>query len=97
MTTTDLADFGNRERLMLVEILTAWRQQGLPQDFVLQDVIPMMNTSSGWVFLTNGEYEVAMMNGDKLERLYRCGNCGHEGFKNEFICNDEDCSECKEE
>lgn len=79
-TTTDLAKFGARERWMLVEILQAWREQGLPTDFEDHEVVPMMNINSGYVFLTNSQYQIAMMNGGKLESFYSCTQCGHEGF-----------------
>lgn len=99
ITTTDFAQFGNREREMAEELLRAWRVQGLPEDFENDEVTIMMNTQSGNVFLTNSEYQVAMMNGDKLESFYSCPECGNEGFNNEypFTENEGYCSpECKE-
>lgn len=95
-TTTNLADFGYSERAELIRLLNAWHTQGLPEDFYNEDVHAMMNTNSGYVFLTNSEYEVAMMNGDKLERWYNCPNCGHEGFLEDCQLNDEGCNECTE-
>ena len=85
MTTTDISKFGYREREMLVELLTAWNEQGLPEDFYNDEVTPMMNINSGNVFLTNSEYQVAMMNGDELESFYYLGGTGKEGFLNELI------------
>jgi len=40
----------------------------------------MMNIQSGYVFLTNSEFQVAMMNGDKLEVFYTDFETGEEGF-----------------
>jgi len=80
IVTSDLSRFGSRERLMLVELLQAWRAQGLPADFIDNEVRPVMNTNSGYVFLTNSDYQVAMMNGNRLESWYTCPNCGNEGF-----------------
>lgn len=85
MTTTDLSKFGHRERGMVEELLKAWRKQGLPEDFQDDAVVPMMNTHSGNVFLTNSDFQVAMMNGDKLESFYSCPECGWEGFKEEMF------------
>lgn len=96
VTTTDIADFGSRERRMLVDILKAWENQGLPNDFDQKGVVPMMNRNSGYVFLTNSEYQVAMMNGDKLEIWHNCFNCGHEGFAEDCKLNDGVCNECYE-
>jgi hypothetical protein len=97
ITTTDLADFGSRERGMLIELLVSWREQGLPDDFYGHEVRPMMNRNSGNVFLTNSDYQVAMMNGDKLETWYTCSNCGHEGFKEDCQVNELGCNDCKSE
>lgn len=85
MTTTNLSDFGARELYMLEELLKAMREQGLPYDFYDDDVHPMMNRYSGDVFLTNSEYQVAMMNGDKLESFYTLSYHGNDGFLDELL------------
>ena len=85
MTTTNLSDFGYRELKMLEELLRAIREQGLPEDFYNNEVHPMMNLNSGNVFLTNSEYQVAMMNGDKLESFYTLSYHGNEGFFDELL------------
>ena len=85
MTTTNLSDFGYRELMMLEEILKAMREQGLPKDFYDEEVHPMMNQNSGNVFLTNSDYQVAMLNGDKLESFYFLSYHGNEGFLDELI------------
>ena len=84
MTTTDLNEFGSREREMAEELLRAWRKQGLPEDFYDDNVEIMMNTYSGIVFLTNSDYQVAMMNGDHLESFYTLSYNGDEGFLEDF-------------
>jgi len=83
-TTTDLSKFGYREIVMAKDLLTAWVDQGLPDDFNDDGVTIMMNCNSGNVFLTNSEYQVAMMNGDDLESFYTTPYGGHEGFKDEL-------------
>ena len=85
MTTTNLSDFGYRELAMLEDLLKAMREQGLPDDFYDEEVHPMMNQNSGNVFLTNSEYQVAMMNGDKLESFYFLSYHGNEGFLDELL------------
>ena|ERR1700733_5381342 len=97
ITTTNIADFGLRERDELVHLLNAWNLQGLPADFYEDEVIPMMNRNSGCVFITNSEYQTAMMNGDKLEIWHNCPNCGNEGFAEDCQLNDEGCNECTED
>ena len=94
-TTTDLADFGFRERCLLIDILNAWNEQGLPEDFCDEEVQVMFNKSNGFVFLANSEYQDAMMNGDFLEIFHHCGNCGYEGYAGIVHWFDEDCcAEC---
>lgn len=85
MTTTNLSDFGYRELDMLCELLKAMKEQGLPIDFYDDEVHPEMNQYSGNVFLTNSEYQVAMLNGDKLESWYFLSYHGNEGFLDELI------------
>lgn len=97
ITTTDLADFGYSERKELARLLEAWNTQGLPEDFSGDEVRPMMNRNSGNVFLTNADYQCAMLNGESLESWYNCSNCGHEGFAEDCILNDDGCNECSPE
>lgn len=94
ITTTDLAKFGWRERKMAADLLQAMCSQGLPEDFNDDEVTIMMNMNSGNVFLTNADFQVAMMNGDKLESFYTCPQCGHEGFA-EDMKHGEDDEECQ--
>lgn len=44
----------------------------------------MMNTHSGNVFLTNADFQVAVMNGDNLEIFYTDFETGEEGFKEDL-------------
>jgi hypothetical protein len=99
ITTTDMAKMGSRERGMMRELLNAWNEQGLPEDFEADEVVVMFNMNSGSVFLTNSEYQAAMMNGDKLETWYNCPYCGHEGFKEDMKHKPEakDCTEYLEQ
>lgn len=85
MTTTNLSDFGYRELMILEKLLKAMREQGLPEDFYDDQVHPMMNQSSGNVFLTNSDYQVAMLNGDTLESFYFLSYHGNEGFLDGLI------------
>ena len=84
-TTTKLSDFGIRERQLAQELLNAWNEQGLPDDFYPDQVEIIMNRHSGFVFLTNSEYQVAMMNGDRLESFYVTPYDGIEGFLEELL------------
>lgn len=83
--TTNLADFGTREIAELRDILDAWLSAGLPDDFYGDGVHPVFNKNSGFVFLTNAEFQVAMMNGDRLESFYSSPYEGREGFFEELF------------
>jgi hypothetical protein len=83
--TANLAEFGNREKAMAAELLTAMTKQGLPDDFYNNEVTVMMNKYSGNVFLTNSEYQVAMMNDNKLESFYSLPYSGEEGFLEDLL------------
>lgn len=93
IVTSDLAKFGSRERKMTEDLLKAWREQGLPEDFYDDGVTVSMNMNSGYVFLTNSDYQVAMLNDDKLESFYSCPEDGVEGFKEDLLEEGNDC--CK--
>lgn len=84
ITINDFSKFGYRERKMAEQLLSAWNEQGLPEDFINDEVSIIMNTHSGNVFLTNSEFQVAMMNGDRLESFYTDFETGEEGFKDEL-------------
>jgi hypothetical protein len=59
----------------------------------------MFNKDSGFVFLTNEDYQVAMINEDNnLVMFYSCPICGHEGFLESMVgeehhLHDEECIE----
>ena len=74
-----------RERVLAMELLQAWGEQGLPSDFYEEGVKVAMNRNSGYVFLVNDDYQCAMMNGDKLESFYTSPYDGHEGFLEELL------------
>ena len=75
----------DRERTLAIELLQAWGEQGLPNDFYEEGVKVAFNRNSGYVFLVNDEYQCAMMNGNKLESFYTSPYDGHEGFIDELI------------
>lgn len=94
VTTTNLAHFGRKERIELIALLNAWVYQGLPKDFYDDEVVPMLNRKSGFVFLTNSDFQCCMMNGDKLEQWLTCGECGNEGFAEDIQLFEDSCNEC---
>lgn len=83
--TEDLSDFGMREIRELKDILDAWLNNGLPDDFEYSGVKPAFNRNSGYVFLVNDEYQVCMEVDGKLESFYTTPYSGYEGFYEELL------------
>ena len=77
--TTDLADFGTREIRMARDLLDAWLTHGLPDHFDHDDVTVMFNPQSGWVFLTNAESHVAVLEDGELFSFHTSPYGGYEG------------------
>ena len=75
----------DRERALAIELLQAWGEQGLPDDFYEEGVKLAFNRNSGYVFLVNDEYQCAMMNEDKLEIHYTSPYDGREGFLEDLL------------
>jgi hypothetical protein len=61
VTTTDLSKFGSRERKIAEQLLHAWNEDELPEDFLDDEVTIMMNIHSGNVFLTNSDFTVFIL------------------------------------
>ena len=93
-TTTDLGDFGYRELKMTRDLLHAMIEEGLPENFYFEGVKPMFNRNSGFVFLTNDDFQVAMLKDGKLEMYYICSECGEEGYREDLEDSPNDC--CQE-
>lgn len=84
--TENLADFGYREYEELKKILEAWFDgNGLPDDFDDSGVRPAFNRNSGYVFLTNDEYQVAIEVDGQLESFYTTPYDGYEGTFDELL------------
>ena len=83
--TEDLSDFGMREIELLRDILDAWLNNGLPDDFEYSGVKPAFNTHSGYVFLVNDEYQTCMEVDGVLESWYFTPYEGHEGFYEDLL------------
>jgi len=94
--TEDFADICScsRERHMLIDIMRAWGDHGLPDDFADDGVRPAFNRRSGHVFLVNADYQVAMLRDGRLESFYVCPYRGDEGFFDDLVeLYDELCEE----
>lgn len=77
--TTDLSEFGHRERVMLADILKAWNTNGLP-DRMGDNVRAYLNKNSGYVFLSDEDGNVCMEQEGQLFLHLSTPYEGHEGF-----------------
>ena len=79
VVTSDWSQFGAREIQMAKELLSHIKEID-----TYGKVEVMFNRHSGYVFLSDENFDVWMMNGDQMEKWYVCGYCGHEGFLEDF-------------
>ena len=84
--TEDLADFGYREQRAAQDLFEAWKSNGLPVDFENNGVRIAFNMNSGYVFLTNSEYQVAMCETNEQDQLelYSFYTSPYEGKEGSF-------------
>lgn len=85
VTLMNLEKMGYREIQMVQGILNAYLEQGLPSDFYDDGVTIEFNPNSGYVFLTNSDYQVAMLRWDKLESWYCTPYNGYAGYVDELL------------
>ena len=83
--TEDFSEFGYRELDEAGKLLSAIKN-GLPSDFDDEGIKVGFNKNSGFVFLTNSEYQVAMVDDKgKLFSFYTTPYEGHEGCLEELL------------
>ena len=84
--TEDLADFGYREQREAQDLFEAWKSNGLPVDFWNNGVKIGFNMNSGYVFLTNSDYQVAMCTTNERDQLelYSFYTSPYEGKEGSF-------------
>jgi hypothetical protein len=101
--TTDISKMDLSE---VTPMLTAYQEENTTRAFRAMwcddGTIPTLNQESGYCFLTNEEYQVAMMNEGKLSMFINCGECGREDFEQDWVWTYKDnhdsskCEGCKE-
>jgi hypothetical protein len=99
MNTQNLSNFGYRELEIASKLLRALTENewNSKDDVMGNEVRLEFNPQSGYVFLTDEDYNVAMLNDkSKLENWLSCGECGKEGPRSEVAFSDYNnlCEEC---
>ena len=87
MTTTNLAEFGRHQLKEVGEMLIAYANKQYEHPFFTNNgVHAVLNKNSGFVFLTDDDYNVLMLNSkDELEGWYNLPYSGEEGFFSDLI------------
>lgn len=73
--TSDWSKFGDKEIEEAKELLS-----NLKEIDSYGKVEVFLNRHSGYVFLSDEDYKIWIMNGNKIEEWYTCPYYGHEGF-----------------
>ena len=77
---------GNLNGEEIINLFQAWRESGLPVDFWNNGVKIGFNMNSGYVFLTNSDYQVAMCTTNEQDQLelYSFYTSPYEGKEGSF-------------
>ncbi len=82
--TRDLSKFGFRELAEAARLLTAYTEDR-PDWLHDEGVAIEFNPDSGYVFITDEDLNVGMLNGGTLEQWHFCFECGAEGFREDLV------------
>jgi len=91
--TSDLSKFGFREKEMAAELLTAYCKDCT--DFLGDKVSVFMNMNSGYVFLSDEDFNVGVLEDDKIVQFFSCPECGAEGTLSDEVGFSEDSHLCE--
>ena len=82
--TNDLTKFGTIELAEAGKLLSTLKTVRDNTKFLGDGVQVFFNNESGYVFLSDEDYNVAVMSGHDLVDFINCPECGNEGNINEF-------------
>lgn len=84
--STDLSKFGNREKILAADLLTALAKTGWPDNFDMYNVQLYIDSNWGDVYLTNenGEF-AALTDQGKIERYYFSPSGKYKGFFEDLV------------
>ncbi len=88
--TNDLSDFGYIELMEASKLLKEYA--GSHEIGELSGVTLNFNKNSGYVFLSDEDYRVFMLDEDKIKEWFNCFECGFEGFDKEMTEHKTECA-----
>ncbi len=80
--TRDLSQFGMRELAIAGDLLREYSNGTC--DFLTDGVVVEFNPNSGVVFLLDADYNVGVLEDEKLVQFFSCGVCGEEGTEQDL-------------
>ncbi len=88
--TADLSQFGIRELMFAQRLLKAYTEHGA--EFLNCGLTINFNTSSGYVFLSDEDYNVGVLDESEeyIVQFYTCPQCGYEGTQHTAISEEKD-------
>ena len=92
--TQDLSKFGHKEREEAGELLSLLNTNK-DHSSLGDSVAVEFNPHSGYVFLVDEDYNVAMEYDNELHDFLSCPECGHEAIEPDFVSESRDVC-CKE-
>lgn len=96
--TKNLEDFPIYALKKTADIINELIKSGFPAEFNQQGIKLELCPDSKFVYLTNDDHQVCLINTknpSSLEIFFTCGNCGHEGFYDDICYGPDDrCVAC---
>ncbi len=85
IVTADFSRFGARELITAARLLELYAEKGA--DFLGDQVSVSFNVYSGYVFLTDEDYNVGLLDSAKeqIVQFFSCPECGYEGTQEEAL------------
>ena len=90
IVTADFSKFGYVDLRLAVQLLQVYSEKGA--DFLGQGLTVNLNTNSGYVFLSDEDYTVGVLNykGTAIVQFYSCPECGYENTQEEAEFEEKD-------
>ncbi|HUD45167.1 MAG TPA: hypothetical protein VMR41_06490 [Patescibacteria group bacterium] len=90
LITADFSQFGIRELIFAQRLIKAYTEEGA--DFLNSGITINFNTHSGYVFLSDDDYNVGVLDEEEthIVQFFSCPECGYEGTQHDAISEGKD-------
>lgn len=90
---TEFNDLTLDEKKEGMELLSAIGSQNDKTKYLGDNPNVFMNQMSGYIFLSDDDYNVAMLDGDILRDFLNCPECSNEGFQSDLFKGSQCCKD----